>query len=66
MIQEVKFTKQGVRDLGGNSKRPKRAIISSKVAFICEHPEHMRGNLASGHEYCQICGVCWDDNGNEW
>jgi hypothetical protein len=63
---EIKLTKQGVRDLGGNSKRPKKAVVATKDAIECEHPEHMRGKLASGDEYCQICGQCWDFDGNEY
>jgi hypothetical protein len=60
--QEVKFTRQGVRDLGGNNRRPKKPLIA-KEDVDCEHPEHQIGKLASGEEYCQLCGHVFGDEG---
>ena len=53
--QEVRYTRQGVRDLGGNNRRPKKPLIA-KEDLECEHPEHQIMKLASGEECCQLCG----------
>ncbi len=59
--KEIKYTKQGVRDLGGNDKR--RKAPKHKDDFECEHPEHQIGTLASGEDYCQLCGQIMNDEG---
>lgn len=60
----MKKTKQGVRDLGGNSSRPKKVVLPPKGN--CPHTEMKdhckdRAGRGCGHYVCAQCGLFWDD-----
>jgi hypothetical protein len=61
----MKKTKQGVRDLGGNDRRPspKRKDLPVGVKRnMCRHPVAAQLERSSGHVTCTDCGESWIDD----
>jgi hypothetical protein len=57
----VKYTKQGVRDLGGNgrrSKRPRRELPPDIKRALCDHPLSDRAE-SDYRIKCLACGEVW-------
>lgn len=65
MTNDLKLTRQGVRDLGGNDVRKKKPQM---VAIQqCEHKRmrechpSVNGKPGCRHFICNDCGLSWDD-----
>ena len=57
----MKLTKQGVRDLGGNSGHRRYSVLPTN----CSHPRMRQCHERCGHWVCPDCGENYDQAADE-
>jgi PHP family Zn ribbon phosphoesterase len=56
-MNDVKVTRQGVRDLGGNEGRRKKPELTA-----IKQCEHKRMHQSRGEWKCPDCGLSWNES----